>query len=51
MPSSIPLAALTGAREMLLQVGQTGADRGYFAQQKEFFQTDRWYKNLGTGRK
>jgi len=51
MPSSIPLAALIGAREMLLQLSQTGADRDYFAEQKEFSQTDRWYKNLGTGRK
>ena len=51
MPSSVPLAALTGAREMLLQLKQTGADRGYFAEQKQFAQTDRWYKNLGTGRK
>ena len=51
MPSSVPLAALTGAREMLLQLKQTGADREYFAGQKQFAQTDRWYKNLGTGRK
>jgi 2-methylisocitrate lyase-like PEP mutase family enzyme len=51
MPSSVPLAALNGAREMLLQLKRTGADRGYFADQTEFSQTDRWYKNLGTGRK
>ena len=47
MPSSVPLAALTAAREMLLQLRQTGIDRGYFAEQKEFSPTERWYKNLG----
>jgi 2-methylisocitrate lyase-like PEP mutase family enzyme len=47
MPSSVPLAALTAAREMLIQLRETGADRGYFAGQKEFPQTDRWYKSLG----
>jgi 2-methylisocitrate lyase-like PEP mutase family enzyme len=51
MPSSVPLAALTAAREMLLQLQQTGSDRDYFVQQTEFSQTDRWYKNLGTARK
>ena len=51
MPSSVPLAALTAAREMLLQLQQTGRDRDYFAQQTEFSRTDRWYKNLGTHRK
>jgi 2-methylisocitrate lyase-like PEP mutase family enzyme len=47
MPSSVPLAALTAAREMLIQLRETGVDRDYFAGQKEFSQTDRWYKNLG----
>jgi 2-methylisocitrate lyase-like PEP mutase family enzyme len=47
MPSSVPLAALTAAREMLIQLRETGVDRNYFAGQKEFSQTDRWYKNLG----
>jgi 2-methylisocitrate lyase-like PEP mutase family enzyme len=51
MPSSVPLAALTAAREMLLLLKQTGVDRDYFAEQKEFTQTDRWYKNLGATRK
>lgn len=47
LPSSVPLAALTAAREMLLQLRETGIDRDYFAGRKEFSQTDRWYKNLG----
>lgn len=51
MPSSVPLGALTAAREMLLQVQQTGSDRDYFAKQTEFAQTARWYKNLGIHRK
>ena len=51
MPSSIPLAALTAVREMLLQLQQTGSDRDYFAKQTEFAQTDRWYKDLGIHRK
>lgn len=51
MPSSIPLAALTAAREMLLQLKHSGVDRDYFAKQKDFSETDRWYKNLGTVRK
>lgn len=51
MPSSVPLAALTAAREMLLQLKHSGVDRDYFAKQKDFSETDRWYKNLGTVRK
>jgi methylisocitrate lyase len=51
MPSSVPLAALTAAREMLVELQQAGIDRGYFARQTEFTRTDRWYKNLGTPRK
>ena len=47
MPSSVPLAALTAAREMLLNLRQTGVDQTYFAQQKSFSDTDRWYKNIG----
>ena len=46
MPSSVPLAALTAAREMLLQLQQNGIDRDYFTRQTEFAHTDRWYKNL-----
>jgi len=51
MPSSVPLAALTAAREMLLQLKQTGVDRDYFVRQKEFARSDGWYKNLGMTRK
>ena len=47
LPSSVPLAALTGAREMLMELSRDGSDRSYFARQKEFPATDRWYKNLG----
>ena len=48
MPSSIPLAAATAAREMLLDLKQSGTDRHYFAQQKEFAETAAWYKKLGS---
>ena len=50
MPSSVALAALTAAREMLLHLQQTGIDRDYFTRQAEFASTDRWYKNLGRRR-
>ena len=50
MPSSVPLAALTAARQMLLELKQTGLERNYFAQQKEFPETEHWYKDLGTDR-
>lgn len=48
MPSSLPLAALTGARNMLLALQQNGSDRGYFAQQENFAATEAWYKKLGS---
>jgi 2-methylisocitrate lyase-like PEP mutase family enzyme len=51
MPSSVALAALTAARDMLLALQATGVDRDYFAQQKEFSRTERWYKDLGSARK
>ena len=51
MPSSLTLAAVTAAREMLLELQQTGVDRDYLAKQKEFTQTERWYKDLGSTRK
>jgi 2-methylisocitrate lyase-like PEP mutase family enzyme len=47
MPSSVPLAGLTAARELLLRLRQTGNDCDYFAEQKEFPRADRWYKQLG----
>ncbi|MSP38964.1 MAG: hypothetical protein EXR70_10785 [Deltaproteobacteria bacterium] len=51
IPSSLPLAAVIGAREMLLALKQTGNDREYFARQKEFSAAEGWYKKLGSGRK
>jgi methylisocitrate lyase len=49
-PSSIPLAATHGAREMLLELNRQGNDRNYFARQKELAATEKWYKQLGTNR-
>lgn len=51
IPSSLPLAATTAAREMLLDLKQSGTDRDYFAKQKEFPATESWYKRLGLDRK
>lgn len=51
IPSSLPLAATTAAREMLLDLKQSGTDRDYFAKQKEFAKTETWYKNLGSALK
>jgi 2-methylisocitrate lyase-like PEP mutase family enzyme len=48
IPSSLPLAATTAAREMLLDLKQSGMDRDYFGKQKEFTKTETWYKNLGS---
>jgi len=50
-PSSIPLAATTAAREMLIELRQIGNDRAYFARQEELAATENWYKKLGTTRK
>ena len=50
-PSSIPLAATTAAREMLIELRQDGNDRAYFARQEEHAATENWYKQLGTKRK
>ena len=50
-PSSIPLAATTAAREMLIELLHNGNDRAYFAKQKELAATESWYKQLGTKRK
>jgi methylisocitrate lyase len=51
VPSSLPLAATTAAREMLLGLKQNGTDRDYFARQEEFAATETWYKQLGYARK
>jgi len=50
-PSSIPLAATTAAREMLIELLHNGNDRAYFAKQKALAATESWYKQLGTKRK
>jgi 2-methylisocitrate lyase-like PEP mutase family enzyme len=47
-PSGLALAALTGAREMLLAMRETGSDRDYFARQNSFAATEKWYKKLGS---
>ena len=46
-PSSLPLAALTGARDMLLALQQSGNDKDYFAGQKSFRDAEAWYKKIG----
>ena len=51
MPSSVPLAATTAARELLLELKQSGRDRDYFARQREFSDSESWYRNLGTTHK
>ena len=47
-PSSLALAALTGAREMLVALRESGSDRDYFARQNSFATTESWYKKLGS---
>jgi 2-methylisocitrate lyase-like PEP mutase family enzyme len=51
VPSSLPLAALIGARNMLLDLKQTGTDRNYFARQAGFTETEAWYKKIGAAPK
>jgi 2-methylisocitrate lyase-like PEP mutase family enzyme len=46
-PSSLPLAAVTGAREMLLAMHQSGNDKDYFAKHTSFPDAAAWYKQLG----
>ena len=48
MPSSLPLAAAAAMRELLLELRETGTERGYFARQKEFAAAEKWYKRLGS---
>jgi methylisocitrate lyase len=50
-PSSIPVAAINAAREMLLEMKHQGTDRNYFARQKELAATESWYKKLGMERR
>lgn len=49
-PSSIPLAATTAARDMLLEMKRTGNDRGFFAAQKGYADAEAWYKKVGATR-
>jgi methylisocitrate lyase len=46
-PSSIPLAAVAGAREMLLEMKQAGNDRSFFAKQPGAAGAEAWYKRIG----
>jgi len=48
LPSSVPLAAVTAARAMLIELKNSGRDRDYFARQSEFATTEKWYKELGS---
>jgi len=48
MPSSVSMAAITAARELLLELTRSGRDQDYFARQREFADSESWYKNLGT---
>ena len=47
MPSSVSMAAITAARELLLELTRSGRDQDYFARQREFADSESWYKNLG----
>ena len=51
MPSSVPLAAITAARELLLELKRSGRDQDYFTRQREFSDSESWYRNLGTTHK
>src|SRR4030095_3113948 len=48
LPSSVRLAALTAARELLIELQRSGRDRDYFGRQSEFTKTESWYKDLGS---
>lgn len=50
-PSSIPLAAVAGAREMLLELKQSGNDRSFFAKQLGATGAEAWYKQIGAKQK
>ncbi|HWP57727.1 MAG TPA: isocitrate lyase/phosphoenolpyruvate mutase family protein [Candidatus Acidoferrales bacterium] len=45
--SSVSLAALAGARDMLLELKKTGSQDGYFADVSGFDEIRRWYRDLG----
>jgi methylisocitrate lyase len=45
--SSVSMAALAGARNMLLELKRTGSQDGYFAHVSGFDDVQRWYRDLG----
>ena len=51
MPSSLSLAAVTAARELLLELQRSGCDCDYFARQCAFAESESWYKDLGAAPK
>jgi methylisocitrate lyase len=51
VPSSMAVAALAAAREMLLELREKGTERDYFARVKEIDDIERWYRSLGSERK
>jgi 2-methylisocitrate lyase-like PEP mutase family enzyme len=50
LPSSLPLAAAAAMRELLVELKETGSERGYLARQNEFAAAEKWYKRLGADR-
>ena len=48
LPSSVPIAAVAAAREMLVELKNCGRDRDYFARQSQFTAAEKWYKRLGS---
>jgi methylisocitrate lyase len=46
LPSSVSLAALAAARQMLLELKETGTERDYFKRQNNFQEVESWYRNL-----
>src|SRR5713226_6622356 len=51
MPSSVSLAALGAAKEMLLELKEKGSERDYFTRVKKLKDIEHWYSNLGSERK
>jgi methylisocitrate lyase len=49
MPSSVSLAAVAAARQMLIELMQNGTERDYFGRIKDIEAADRWYRTLGDG--
>ena len=51
MPSSVPLAAVTAVRKLLIELKRSGRDRDYFARQSELAEAESWYRDLGLASK